>query len=92
MSNKLNYCNNTVRNRGVLFNFNYVTASQSDVLAPLSWKYNLNALEKPIHTYIHNWPLQPFNHTYVVCVTTYVVCVNFKHEWRDLQLTLNTER
>ena len=30
-------------------------------------------------TYIHNWPLQPFSQDYVVCV-------NFIHKWRDLQL------
>ena len=39
-----------------------------------------------IHTYIHNWSLQPFSHDYdLVSHTTYVVCVSFIHEWRDLQ-------
>ena len=35
------------------------------------------------HTYIHNWPLQPFSQDYCFLVshTTYVVWVNFIHKW-----------
>ena len=36
-----------------------------------------------LHTYIHNWSLQP---------TTYVVCVTFIHKWRDLQFKADSER
>ena len=46
-----------------------------------------------IHIYIHNWPLQPFSQDYdLVSHTTYVVCVNFIHEWRDLQFKVDSER
>ena len=32
--------------------------------------------------YIHNWSLQPCSHDYdQASHTTYVVCVNFIHEW-----------
>ena len=31
---------------------------------------------------VHNWPLQPFSQDYGLAFkTTYVVCVNFIHEW-----------
>ena len=37
------------------------------------------------HKYIQNWPLQPFSQDYVlVSHATYVVCVNFICDWRDL--------
>ena len=37
-------------------------------------------------TYIHNWSLQHFSKDYdLASRTTYVVCVNFMHDWRDLQ-------
>ena len=40
---------------------------------------------------IHNWPLQPFSHDYDLSAhTTYVVCVNFKNEWRDLQFIVDS--
>ena len=46
-----------------------------------------------LHTYIHNWPLQPFSQDYgLASHTTHVVCVNFKHEWRDLQFNVDSER
>ena len=35
-------------------------------------------IRKAIHTYIHNWSLQPFSQDYdLVSHATYVVCVNF---------------
>ena len=35
-----------------------------------------------LHTYIHNWPLQPFSQDYGLdSHTTYVVCVNFIRRW-----------
>ena len=44
-------------------------------------------------TYIHNWPLQPFSQDYgLASHTTQVVCVNFRREWRDLQLKVDSER
>ena len=44
-----------------------------------------------IHTYI-NWSLQPFSQDYyLVSHTTYVVCVNFIHKWRDLQFNVDSE-
>ena len=44
-------------------------------------------------TYIHNWSLQPFRQDYdLVSHTTNVVCVNFIHEWRDLQFKVDSER
>ena len=46
-----------------------------------------------LHTYIHNWPLQPFRQDYgLVSHTTHVVCVNFTREWRDLQFNVVSER
>ena len=46
-----------------------------------------------IHTYIHNWPLQPFSQDYGLdSHTIHVVCVNFIPEWRDLQLNVDSER
>ena len=42
---------------------------------------------------IHNWPLQTFSQDYgLASHTTYVVCVNFIHKWRDLQLKVDSER
>ena len=44
-------------------------------------------------TYIHNWSLQYFFQDYdLASYTTYVVCVNFIHEWQDLQFKENSER
>ena len=45
-----------------------------------------------IHTYIHNWSLQPFSQDYdLVSHTPYVVCVNFKYEGRDLRCKVDSE-
>ena len=42
---------------------------------------------------IHNWLLQPFSQDYdLASHTTYVVCVNFIHKWRNLQFKLDSER
>ena len=42
-------------------------------------------------TYINNWPLQPFSQDYgLASHTAHVVCVNFIHEWRDLQLKVDS--
>ena len=50
-------------------------------------------LKMLIHTYIHNWPLQPFSQDYgLVSHTTHVVCVNFIRELSDLQFNVNSER
>ena len=39
-----------------------------------------------IHTYILNWPLQTFSQDNdLVSHATYIMCVNFIHELRDLQ-------
>ena len=40
-----------------------------------------------LHTYIHNWPLQP-----LATHTTYVVCVNSIHEWCNIQFKVEYER
>ena len=46
-----------------------------------------------LQTYIHNWPLQSFSQDYgLAFFTTYVVYVNFIHEWRDLQFNVGSER
>ena len=46
-----------------------------------------------LHTYIHNWPLQPFSQDYSLASnTTHVVWVNFIREWRDLQFNVDSER
>ena len=43
--------------------------------------------------YIRYWSLQLFNQDYdPVYLTNYVVCVNFIHEWRDLQFKVDSER
>ena len=54
--------------------------------------------EKTIHCWslvstTYNWSLQPFSQDYdLVSHTTYVVCVNFIHEWWDLQFKVDSER
>ena len=43
--------------------------------------------------YIHNWSLQSFSQDYdLASHTTYVVCINFIHKWRDLQFKFDFER
>ena len=45
-----------------------------------------------INTYIHNWPLQPFNQDYgLASHTTHVVCINFIRDLRDLQFNVDSE-
>ena len=47
----------------------------------------------PSCTYIYNWKLQPLSQDYGLdSHTTYVVCVNFIHKWRDLQFKVDSER
>ena len=42
---------------------------------------------------IHNWPLQPFSQDYDLdSHTTCVMCVNFIHEWLDIQFNVDFER
>ena len=52
-------------------------------------------LLKSIHTYIigHYTTLQSLRHSDygLASHTTYVVCVNFVHEWRDLQFNVDSE-
>ena len=44
-----------------------------------------------LHTYIHNWSLQPFSQDYGLAAhITHVVCVNFIHEWGTFSLTSTT--
>ena len=41
----------------------------------------------------HNWSLKSFNQDYdLASHTIYVVCINFIHEWRDLQFKVDSER
>ena len=43
-------------------------------------------------TYIHKWSLQHFNQDFdLASHTTYVVCINFRHEWRDLQFKVDSK-
>ena len=45
------------------------------------------------HTYIHNWLLQAFSQDYgLASHTSHDVCVNFIHEWLDLQFNVDSER
>ena len=54
-----------------------------------------SALQLPgiyIHTYIHNWPLQPFSQDFgLVPHATHFVCVNFIREWQHLQFNVDSE-
>ena len=44
-------------------------------------------------TFIQNWPLPPFIQDCDLAYhTTYIVCVNFIHEWRNLQFKVYFER
>ena len=46
-----------------------------------------------LHTYIRNWPLQPFSQYYDLgSHTTHVVCVKFIREWWDLQFNVDSKR
>ena len=60
-------------------------------------KIDMKGLHKSLHNYLVNF-INPSTHTYrigyynpsvriidLVSHTTYVVCVNFIHKWRDLQ-------
>ena len=43
--------------------------------------------------YIHNWSLQSLSQDYSLAShTTYVVCIHFIPEWRDLQFNVDSER
>ena len=45
-----------------------------------------------IHTYIHNWPLQPFSQNYgLASHTIHVGCVHFIRKWQDQHLLRKTE-
>ena len=45
------------------------------------------------NTYVYNWSLQPFSQDFdLASRTTYVVCVNLIHEWRDLQFNVDSKR
>ena len=46
---------------------------------------NFKAFEY-MHTYIYNSSLQPVRIIDLVSHTTYVMCVNFIHKWRELRL------
>ena len=47
-------------------------------------------------TYIHTYIIDHYNPSVriidLVSHTTYVVCVNFIHKWRDLQFKVDSER
>ena len=46
-----------------------------------------------MYTYIHNWSLQPLSQDYdLASHITFIECVNFLHEWRDLQFKVDYER
>ena len=46
-----------------------------------------------IHTYRHNWPLQPSSQDYgLASHTTHVECVNFIREWQNLRFNVDSER
>ena len=45
-----------------------------------------------VHTYIHNWPLQPFSQDYWPSFSHHIYCVLILHKWRDLQFIVNSER
>ena len=42
-----------------------------------------------IHTYIHNWSLQPISQDYW---PSFSETVNFIHKWRDLKFKIDSER
>ena len=53
-------------------------------ILPFENKFLFSLLSIHTHTYIHNWPLQPFSHDYgLASHTTHVVCFNFIREWRE---------
>ena len=46
-----------------------------------------------IYNYIHNWFYNPSARIIdLVSHTTYIVCVNFIHKWRNLQFKVDSER
>ena len=64
--------------------------SKFEVEKVVIWQY-FSISDK--HTYIHNWPLQPFSQDYgLASHTTHVVCVNYIRERRDLQFNVDSER
>ena len=58
-------------------------------------KFNVNRYWWWLLTYtlnhIHKWTLQPFSQDYDIA-SSYVVCVNFIHDWRDLQFKVDSDR
>ena len=48
---------------------------------------------RTLHTYVHNWSLQHFSQDCNLgSQTTYIVGSNLKHEWRQLQFKVVSER
>ena len=42
---------------------------------------------------MHSWSLQPWSEDYdIFSHTSYAVCINFMHEWQDLQFKVDFER
>ena len=53
--------------------------------------FDLRGCNNYIHTYIHNWHYNPSVRIIdLVSHTTYIVCVNFIHKWRDLQFKVDS--
>ena len=76
----------TARDLGLfgLFTMNLVPGGESffDTEAIYIERHYISTAIK-LHTYIHNWSLQPFSQDYdLVSYITYVVRVNFLHGWR----------
>ena len=46
-----------------------------------------------LHTYIHNWLLQPFSQAFGLAFhITHVVCVNFIRDWRNVRFNVDSGR
>ena len=54
----------------------------------------ISPMASRIHTYLHNWSLQPSSQDYWPSFSHHLccVCVKFIHKWRNLQFKVDSER
>ena len=66
---------------------------RSVLSAQKTFRNTWNHLICKTHAGLCNWSLQPLSQDYDLAThTTYVVCINFIHEWQDLQFKVDFER
>ena len=76
----------------VIYSVCFVKPQQNPVDMFAEWNLEQLATDYDIHTYI----IDHYNPSVIIIDlashTTYVVCVNFIHKWRNLQFKVDSER